>query len=84
MGIRKAVLSIFALAVVMQAPGAQAGNRIFPVDAKPVLEDRYPQRLTHWPAGVTSLADVTYQTIRAIVPRSSIFTCRPARPGPNH
>jgi acetyl esterase/lipase len=31
--------------------------------AKPVLEDRYPQRRSEFPGGVTGLADLTYSTV---------------------
>lgn len=58
---------LLPMALALTLPGvasaAGAGPRVFPVDAKPVLEDRYPVHVTQWPGGVTSLADVTYSTI---------------------
>ncbi|NBC36186.1 alpha/beta hydrolase fold domain-containing protein [Novosphingobium sp. FSY-8] len=54
-----AALTTATLATAVSA----AKPRDFPVDARPVLEDRYPARVQHWPGNVTSLADVTYQTI---------------------
>jgi acetyl esterase/lipase len=58
--------------VLAASSTAQAGvrvPRVFPVADKPVLEDRYPDRVTHWAGGVTSLADVTYQTLPGYRPQ---------------
>lgn len=56
-------LAGITLAGTVATQAHAAAPRDFPVDAKPVLEDRYPARVTHWAGGVTSLADVTYSTI---------------------
>jgi len=59
-----AALGLSASSIATAAtPEAAGTTRIFPVDARPVLEDRYPERLARWPGGVTSLADVPYSTI---------------------
>ena len=52
-----------SLALALTTPAIAAPPRVFPVDAHPVVDDRYPARVTPWPGGVTSLADVTYSTI---------------------
>jgi len=55
--------AILTASMALAAPSALAAPRQFPVEAKPVLEDRYPAHATHWANGVTSLPDVTYSTI---------------------
>lgn len=52
------------------APLPDRVTRDFPVEAHPVLDDRYPDRVTHWPNGVTGLADVTYQVIPGYRPQA--------------
>jgi acetyl esterase/lipase len=52
-----------ALAICASAAHAAPPPRDFPTEAHPVVDDRYPARVTHWAGGVTSLADVTYSTI---------------------
>ena len=55
---------ILALVAAFSLPvSAQAAPRDFPTSDKPVIEDHYPQAVTQWPGGVTSLADVTYSVI---------------------
>jgi acetyl esterase/lipase len=56
-------LSTFAPAAIGASASMGATPRDFPTSDKPVIEDHYPQAVTHWPGGVTSLADVTYSTI---------------------
>ena len=48
------------VAVALSSPAFSQGARVFPTSDKPALTDVYPDRVTHWPGGVTSLADVTY------------------------
>lgn len=38
------------------------------IATKPVLEDRYPERRTSFPGGVTGLADLTYSTLSGFRP----------------
>ena len=57
-----AFLAVISVLVVSRAE-ASDGQRDFPVADKPSLADVYPQRVTRWPGGVTSLADVTYSTL---------------------
>lgn len=70
-----------AALMAMQAP-AQAADRQFPVDDKPVLEDRYPVQVAKWPGGVTSLADVTYSTIPGYRPMVVDIYMSPKKGGP--
>jgi acetyl esterase/lipase len=58
-----------SLAVAATVQAKVAAPRVFPVAEKPVLEDRYPDRVTRWPGGVTSLADVVYQTLPGYRPQ---------------
>ena len=59
------------------------GTRDFPVADRPIVEDRYPERLTHWPAGVTSLADVPYQTVPGYRPQIVDIYMPPKGKGPH-
>lgn len=78
---KAAIIAASMVAAVAASPAwAGAGHRVFPVDAKPVLEDRYPARVTHWAGGVTSLADVTYSTIEGYRPMV-VDIYMPARKG---
>lgn len=54
--------SLFSLA------GAAAEPRDFPVSATPAIDDIYPDRVTQFAGGVTSLADVTYAVIPGFRP----------------
>lgn len=47
---------------------ASAAERQFPTSEKPALTDVYPDRVTRWPGGVTSMADVTYSTLPGFRP----------------
>jgi acetyl esterase/lipase len=49
-------------------PIAFAKARQFPTSEKPALTDVYPERVTKWEGGVTSLADVTYSTLPGFRP----------------
>ncbi|MDE2596646.1 MAG: alpha/beta hydrolase [Sphingomonadales bacterium] len=69
-----------ALAVAGSAGAKTAKPRVFPVEARPVLEDRYPARVTKWPHGVTSMADVVYQTLPGYRPQI-VDIYMPARRG---
>lgn len=76
---RAAFLGIAALAF---AGPAHAATRDFPVSDKPVLEDMYPHAVTQWPDRVTSLADVTYQTIPGYRPQIVDIYMPPKSAGP--
>lgn len=65
-----AAIGLSALvAVPAQANANAAAPRDFPTLDKPGTEDLYPVHVTQWPGGVTSLADVTYQTIPGYRPQ---------------
>lgn len=49
--------------LMLSAMPATAKSRLFPTDDKPALDDRYPDRVTHFAGGVTGLADVVYSVI---------------------
>lgn len=78
---KSAIVAAIIAASVGSVP-ATAGQRVFPVDAKPVLDDRYPARVTHWAGGVTSLADVTYSTINGYRPMVVDIYMPPRKGGP--
>ena len=64
-----AMLAVCASAPAIAAPAATpAGTRDFAVADHPSLDDVYPDRVTQWPGGVTSLADVTYSTLAGYRP----------------
>jgi acetyl esterase/lipase len=50
------------------SPASAQKPRDFPVSEKPVPGDAYPDRVTSFPGGVTSLADVTYSTLPGFRP----------------
>ena len=77
----RALISGLVMAAALTV-SAQAADRQFPVDAKPVLEDRYPQQVAKWPGGVTSLADVTYSTIPGYRPMVVDIYMPPKKGGP--
>jgi len=67
----KRILSLFALAVSLTVATTQpvaARMRSFPVTKTPGNEDRYPDRVTHFPQGVTGLADVVYSVVMGYRP----------------
>jgi acetyl esterase/lipase len=64
---RHAVL-LAGLAFANMSPALGQGARDFPVSDKPVPGDAYPDRVTKFPDGVTSLADVTYSTLPGFRP----------------
>ena len=49
-------------------PASASPPRIFPIGDKPVPGDVYPDRITHFPGGVTGLADVVYSTVNGYRP----------------
>ena len=65
-----AMAAMGVLALAEPSIARDFAPRDFPVAAKPVLEDHYPVQVAHWPAGVTSLADVAYQTLPGYRPQS--------------
>jgi acetyl esterase/lipase len=74
------VASLFALG---SAPmGSMAADRSFAVAEQPALTDHYPDRVTKWPAGVTSLADVTYSTLPGYRPMVVDIYMPPKKGGP--
>jgi acetyl esterase/lipase len=57
-------LGAFSLCLALAASaGAAPGQRVFPTADRPPSADPYPDRVTHFPGGVTSLADVVYSVI---------------------
>ena len=77
---RVGILALLGAAVL--ANPAHAAPRDFATSDKPVLEDRYPQAVTQWPGGVTSLADVTYSTISGYRPMIVDIYMPPKAVGP--
>jgi acetyl esterase/lipase len=51
------------LAIAGSAVAAAPGQRVFPTAERPPSADPYPDRVTHFSGGVTSLADVVYSVI---------------------
>lgn len=60
---RLAGASIVCLALAGSAVAAAPGPRVFPTADKAPSADPYPDRVTHFPGGVTSLADVVYSVV---------------------
>ena len=75
-------LTLAFLACSTATAGAAAKERVFPVEAAAVLDDRYPRQLQSWPDGVTSLADVTYSTIPGYRPMVVDIYMPPREAGP--
>lgn len=61
---------------------APAAERDFATAAQPALTDVYPDRVTKWPGGVTSLADVTYSTLPGFRPMVVDIYMPPKKGGP--
>jgi acetyl esterase/lipase len=61
---------------------ADAKERSFPTSEKPSLNDVYPDRITKWAGGVTSLADVTYSTLPGFRPMVVDIYMPPKKGGP--
>jgi acetyl esterase/lipase len=57
-----------ATALALVASPAVAGSRTFPTNPKATTVDLYPDRVTRFPGGVTSLADVTYSVLPGFRP----------------
>lgn len=55
--------SILCLALTASVMAAAPGQRAFPTADKPPSADLYPDRVTHFPGGVTSLGDVVYSVV---------------------
>lgn len=70
------------MALGMSAPGAHAKDRSFPTSEKPALTDLYPDRVTKWAGGVTSLADVTYSSLPGFRPMVIDIYMPPKKGGP--
>ena len=76
-------LALLAASFGIAAPAIAApGARQFDIADKPVVEDRYPDRIAHWPGGVTSLADVTYSVIDGYRPMIVDIYMPPKQTGP--
>lgn len=52
-----------AIALACQIGPARAQAREFATADRPALSDPYPERVTHFPGGVTGLADVVYSVL---------------------
>lgn len=79
------VLRAAASAVMVMAlatTGAQGKERAFATSDVPALTDVYPDRVSTWPAGVTSLADVTYSTVPGFRPLVIDIYMPPKKGGP--
>jgi acetyl esterase/lipase len=61
-------LGAATLTLSLSSVPSLAKDRVFPTSETPSLGDVYPQHITRWPGGVTSLADVTYSTIAGYRP----------------
>lgn len=48
---------------------ANAGDRVFPIAEKPVLDDHFPQVPVNFPGGVKAWRDVVYQTVDGYRPQ---------------
>jgi len=59
---------LVAACASLAAIGASAEPRVFPVAEVASQTDVYPDRVTHFPKGVTGLADVTYSVIPGFRP----------------
>lgn len=74
-----------AAAIMVAAAGAAAGQlpqRIFPVAAAPVLDDRFPTAPVAFPHGVKAYRDVTYKVNNGYRPQIvDIYV--PSTPGPH-
>ncbi len=64
----KTALLAAVAATALFMSGAALAQRDFPVSEQPSLNDVYPDRVTHFPGGVTGLADVTYSTLPGFRP----------------
>lgn len=69
------------LAVAASAAAAPA-PRVFPIEAAPVLEDRFPSPPVAFPGGVQAWRDVVYQTLPGYRPQI-VDVYVPASPGPH-
>jgi len=73
--------AILALALT-GASAAQVRQRVFPTEAAPVLEDRFPAQPVAFPGGVKAWRDVVYQALPGYRPQIlDIYV--PATPGPH-
>jgi acetyl esterase/lipase len=61
-------LSAAAVAIAVGAAVPANAERVFAVSDQPSLTDVYPDRITRFPGGVTSLADVVYSTLPGFRP----------------
>jgi acetyl esterase/lipase len=76
--------TLFAAVIATAAAGANAapGARVFPVAARPVLEDRFPNPPVAFPGGVKAWHDVVYQSVPGYRPQIvDIYV--PASAGPH-
>jgi acetyl esterase/lipase len=65
--IRRLILSACCATAAHTALALPVRN--FPVAAKPLLEDTYPERVVHFPRHVTGYADVVYQQLPGFRPQ---------------
>ena len=76
------VAAVALVAMLSQPCQSSAQTREFPVAAAPVLDDFYPDRVTKFPDGVTSYADVIYSTIQGFRPLVVDIYTPPKSAGP--
>jgi len=70
------------LAGAVHGPAALAQARDFATTATASQDDHYPDRITAWPGGVTSLADVTYSVLPGYRPMVVDIYQPPREQGP--
>lgn len=76
------VVTSLLLSSLSSAVAAAPGNRVFPVAATPVLEDKFPSPPTAFPGGVTAWHDVVYQALPGYRPQI-VDVYVPRTPGPH-
>ncbi len=62
------LVALAALVTLVATAPLTAKDRQFETSEKPALTDVYPARVTRWPGGVTSHADVVYSTLPGFRP----------------
>lgn len=74
--------ALLSLALAETSAVAQMRQRVFPTEAAPVLEDRFPAQPVAFAGGVTAWRDVVYQALPGYRPQIlDIYV--PATPGPH-
>lgn len=82
MKVRTFALALAAALSISAASAAQARDRVFPVAAAPVLEDKLPNPPVRFANGVKAWRDVVYQTLPGYRPQI-VDIYMPPTPGPH-